>query len=136
MRVLFTALLNLERSICSDIGDRYYVDIQMLACRERGRNSFSPRTESCTEPWLCYRKIKFSINRPVDSVMRTLRSRTYIPPFQKGTVHLSMSVLDTISRISCIFFGVWIFLTWDGVMWTGLVWLRIGTGGELLSIRY
>jgi hypothetical protein len=25
---------------------------------------------------------------------------------------------------------------WDGVMWTGLVWLRIGTGGELLRIRY
>jgi hypothetical protein len=25
---------------------------------------------------------------------------------------------------------------WDGVMWTGLVWLRIGTGGELLWIRY
>jgi hypothetical protein len=24
----------------------------------------------------------------------------------------------------------------DGVMWTGLVWLRIGTGGELLRIRY
>jgi hypothetical protein len=24
----------------------------------------------------------------------------------------------------------------DGVMWTGLVWLRIGTGGELLWIRY
>jgi hypothetical protein len=23
-----------------------------------------------------------------------------------------------------------------GVMWTGLVWLRIGTGGELLGIRY
>jgi hypothetical protein len=23
-----------------------------------------------------------------------------------------------------------------GVMWTGLVWLRIGTGGELLWIRY
>jgi hypothetical protein len=22
------------------------------------------------------------------------------------------------------------------VMWTGLVWLRIGTGGELLGIRY
>jgi hypothetical protein len=21
-------------------------------------------------------------------------------------------------------------------MWTGLVWLRIGTGGELLKIRY
>jgi hypothetical protein len=27
-------------------------------------------------------------------------------------------------------------ITVDGVMWTGLVWLRIGTGGELLSIRY
>jgi hypothetical protein len=25
---------------------------------------------------------------------------------------------------------------WDGVMWTGLVWFRIGTGGELLWIRY
>jgi hypothetical protein len=25
---------------------------------------------------------------------------------------------------------------WDVVMWTGLVWLRIGTGGELLCIRY
>jgi hypothetical protein len=25
---------------------------------------------------------------------------------------------------------------WDGVMWTGLVRLRIGTGGELLLIRY
>jgi hypothetical protein len=25
---------------------------------------------------------------------------------------------------------------WDGVMCTGLVWLRIGTGGELLWIRY
>jgi hypothetical protein len=25
---------------------------------------------------------------------------------------------------------------WDGVMWTGLIWLRIGTGGELLWIRY
>jgi hypothetical protein len=25
---------------------------------------------------------------------------------------------------------------WNGVMWTGLVWLRIGTGGELLWIRY
>jgi hypothetical protein len=25
---------------------------------------------------------------------------------------------------------------WDWVMWTGLVWLRIGTGGELLWIRY
>jgi hypothetical protein len=24
----------------------------------------------------------------------------------------------------------------DEVMWTGLVWLRIGTGGELLWIRY
>jgi hypothetical protein len=25
---------------------------------------------------------------------------------------------------------------WDGVVWTGLVWLRIGSGGELLWIRY
>jgi hypothetical protein len=25
---------------------------------------------------------------------------------------------------------------WDGVVWTGLVWLKIGTGGELLWIRY
>jgi hypothetical protein len=25
---------------------------------------------------------------------------------------------------------------WDGVMRTGLVWLRIGTGGELVWIRY
>jgi hypothetical protein len=25
---------------------------------------------------------------------------------------------------------------WGGVMWTGLVWLGIGTGGELLCIRY
>jgi hypothetical protein len=25
---------------------------------------------------------------------------------------------------------------WDGVMWTGLVRLGIGTGGELLWIRY
>jgi hypothetical protein len=30
----------------------------------------------------------------------------------------------------------WILERWDGVMWTGLVWLRIGTGGELLRIRY
>jgi hypothetical protein len=30
----------------------------------------------------------------------------------------------------------WILERWDGVMWTGLVCLRIGTGGELLSIRY
>jgi hypothetical protein len=28
----------------------------------------------------------------------------------------------------------WILERWDGVMWTGLVW--IGTGGELLWIRY
>jgi hypothetical protein len=37
--------------------------------------------------------------------------------------------------------GGWIILgrileRWDWVMWTGLVWLRIGTGGELLRIRY
>jgi hypothetical protein len=25
---------------------------------------------------------------------------------------------------------------WDGVIWPELFWLRIGTGGELLSIRY
>jgi hypothetical protein len=25
---------------------------------------------------------------------------------------------------------------WVGVMWTGLIWLRLGTGGELLWIRY
>jgi hypothetical protein len=25
---------------------------------------------------------------------------------------------------------------WNAVMWIGLVWLRIGTGGELLRIRY
>jgi hypothetical protein len=30
----------------------------------------------------------------------------------------------------------WILERWDGVMWTGLVWPRIGTGGELLRIRY
>jgi hypothetical protein len=30
----------------------------------------------------------------------------------------------------------WILERWDGVMWTGLVWLRMGTGGELLRIRY
>jgi hypothetical protein len=30
----------------------------------------------------------------------------------------------------------WILERWDGVMWNGLVWLRIGTGGELLRIRY
>jgi hypothetical protein len=30
----------------------------------------------------------------------------------------------------------WILERWNGVMWTGLVWLRIGTGGELLWIRY
>jgi hypothetical protein len=30
----------------------------------------------------------------------------------------------------------WILERWNGVMWTGLVWLRIGTGGELLRIRY
>jgi hypothetical protein len=30
----------------------------------------------------------------------------------------------------------WILERWDGVMWTELVWLRIGTGGELLWIRY
>jgi hypothetical protein len=30
----------------------------------------------------------------------------------------------------------WILERWDGVMWTGLVWLRIGTGGEILWIRY
>jgi hypothetical protein len=30
----------------------------------------------------------------------------------------------------------WILERWDGVMWTGLVWLRLGTGGELLWIRY
>jgi hypothetical protein len=27
-------------------------------------------------------------------------------------------------------------VSWVGVTWTGLVWLRIGTGGELLWIRY
>jgi hypothetical protein len=27
-------------------------------------------------------------------------------------------------------------IRWDGVMWTGFVCLRIGTGGELLWIRY
>jgi hypothetical protein len=30
----------------------------------------------------------------------------------------------------------WILERWDGVMWTRLVWLRVGTGGELLWIRY
>jgi hypothetical protein len=30
----------------------------------------------------------------------------------------------------------WILERWDGVMWTGLVRLRIGTGGELLLVRY
>jgi hypothetical protein len=30
----------------------------------------------------------------------------------------------------------WILERWDWVMWTGFVWLRIGTGGELLQIRY
>jgi hypothetical protein len=30
----------------------------------------------------------------------------------------------------------WILERWDGVMWTGFAWLRIGTGGELLWIRY
>jgi hypothetical protein len=30
----------------------------------------------------------------------------------------------------------WILERWDEVMSTGLVWLRIGTGGELLWIRY
>jgi hypothetical protein len=30
----------------------------------------------------------------------------------------------------------WILGRWDGVMWNGLVWPRIGTGVELLWIRY
>jgi hypothetical protein len=30
----------------------------------------------------------------------------------------------------------WTLEKWEGVMWTGLAWLRIGTGEELLWIRY
>jgi hypothetical protein len=38
--------------------------------------------------------------------------------------------------MECGLWYVWILWRWYAVMWTGLVWLRIGTGGELLWIRY